>query len=54
MHAVTGPYAHEIFEHEVGASAGTLRNGTPLPDFTCLPASSRSLCAAHRGRRRQA
>lgn len=33
MHAVTGPYAHVIFEHELGASAGTVRNGTPLPDF---------------------
>ena len=33
MHAVTGPYAHAIFERELGASAGTVRNGTPLPDF---------------------
>ncbi len=33
MHAVTGPYAHAIFEHELGAPAGTVRNGTPLPDF---------------------
>jgi phosphoglucomutase len=33
MHAVTGPYAHAIFERELGAAAGTVRNGTPLPDF---------------------
>jgi phosphoglucomutase len=33
MHAVTGPYAHAIFEAELGAPAGTVKNGTPLPDF---------------------
>jgi phosphoglucomutase len=33
MHAVTGPYARKIFEDELGAPAGTVRNGTPLPDF---------------------
>ncbi len=33
MHAVTGPYAHAIFEGELGAAAGTVVNGTPLPDF---------------------
>ncbi len=33
MHAVTGPYAHAIFEGELGAPAGTVRHGTPLPDF---------------------
>ena len=33
MHAVTGPYAHAIFEGELGAGAGTVINGTPLPDF---------------------
>jgi phosphoglucomutase len=33
MHAVTGPYAKAIFEDELGAAAGTVRNGTPLPDF---------------------
>jgi len=33
MHAVTGPYAHAIFEGELGAEAGTVVNGTPLPDF---------------------
>ncbi|EHR72685.1 phosphoglucomutase [Burkholderiales bacterium JOSHI_001] len=33
MHAVTGPYAHAIFECELGAAPGTVRNGTPLPDF---------------------
>ena len=33
MHAVTGPYAHAIFEQALGAPAGTVRNGKPLPDF---------------------
>jgi phosphoglucomutase len=33
MHAVTGPYAHAIFEGALGAPAGTVVNGTPLPDF---------------------
>jgi phosphoglucomutase len=33
MHAVTGPYAHAIFELELGAAPGTVRNGVPLPDF---------------------
>ncbi len=33
MSAVTGPYAHEIFETRLGARAGTVVNGTPLPDF---------------------
>lgn len=33
MNAVTGPYAIEIFERLLGAAAGTVRNGVPLPDF---------------------
>lgn len=33
MSAVTGPYAKEIFERRLGAPAGTVMNGTPLPDF---------------------
>ena len=33
MHAVTGPYATEILESRLGAPAGTVRNGEPLPDF---------------------
>ncbi len=33
MHAVTGPYAKEILERRLGAPAGTVINGTPLPDF---------------------
>jgi phosphoglucomutase len=33
LHAVTGPYAHAIFEDELGAGVGTVVNGTPLPDF---------------------
>jgi phosphoglucomutase len=33
MHAVTGPYAHEILEHRLGFRPGTVHNGTPLEDF---------------------
>ncbi len=33
MHAVTGPYAREIFENRLGFSAGTVTNGLPLEDF---------------------
>lgn len=33
MHAVTGPYAHAILEGRLGAPAGTVVNGMPLPDF---------------------
>ncbi|HIK25525.1 MAG: alpha-D-glucose phosphate-specific phosphoglucomutase [Thermosynechococcus sp. Uc] len=33
MHAVTGPYAHQILEKRLGAPAGTVQNGVPLPDF---------------------
>ena len=33
MHAVTGPYATEILERRLGFAPGTVRNGTPLPDF---------------------
>ena len=33
MHAVNGPYAHAILEGRLGAPAGTVVNGTPLPDF---------------------
>jgi phosphoglucomutase len=33
MHAITGPYATEILERRLGAAAGTVINGTPLPDF---------------------
>ncbi|MCG9893758.1 MAG: alpha-D-glucose phosphate-specific phosphoglucomutase [Thermosynechococcaceae cyanobacterium MS004] len=33
MHAVTGPYAHDIFESRLGAPVGTVRNGIPLEDF---------------------
>jgi phosphoglucomutase len=33
MHAVTGPYAHEIFIKRLGAPAGSVMNGVPLPDF---------------------
>jgi len=33
MHAVTGPYAKAIIEGILGAPAGTVINGVPLPDF---------------------
>ncbi|HEY0522596.1 MAG TPA: alpha-D-glucose phosphate-specific phosphoglucomutase [Stellaceae bacterium] len=33
MHAITGPYARAIIEETLGAPAGTVVNGTPLPDF---------------------
>ena len=33
MHAVTGPYAHAILEGQLGAPAGSVINGVPLPDF---------------------
>jgi phosphoglucomutase len=33
MSAVTGPYATEILENRLGFAKGTVRNGTPLPDF---------------------
>ncbi len=33
MHAVTGPYAIEIFERRLGAAPGSVINGMPSPDF---------------------
>lgn len=33
MHAVTGPYATEILENQLGAPKGTVVNGVPLEDF---------------------
>jgi phosphoglucomutase len=33
MSAVTGPYAKAILEGALGATAGTVVNGVPLPDF---------------------
>ena len=33
MHAITGPYAKEILESQLGADAGTVINGEPLEDF---------------------
>ena len=33
MHAITGPYAHTILEHQLGAPAGSVMHGQPLPDF---------------------
>jgi phosphoglucomutase len=33
MHAVTGPYAHEILERRLGFVPGTVKNGVPLEDF---------------------
>ncbi len=33
MHAITGPYAKQILEQQLGAAEGTVINGVPLPDF---------------------
>ena len=33
MHAVTGPYARDILVHRLGASASSIMNAEPLPDF---------------------
>lgn len=33
MHAVTGPYAVEIFEKRLGFAKGSVLNNLPLPDF---------------------
>jgi phosphoglucomutase len=33
MHAVTGPYATQLFEKRLGAPSGSVRNGIPLEDF---------------------
>jgi phosphoglucomutase len=33
LHAVTGPYAYDLFEQRLGAPEGTVRNGKPLEDF---------------------
>ncbi len=33
MHAVTGPYALEILENQLGAAKGSVINGIPLEDF---------------------
>lgn len=33
MHAITGPYAKEILENQLGAPEGTVINGIPLDDF---------------------
>ncbi|MCU7940850.1 MAG: alpha-D-glucose phosphate-specific phosphoglucomutase [gamma proteobacterium symbiont of Bathyaustriella thionipta] len=33
MHAVTGPYATEILENQLGAAEGSVINGIPLEDF---------------------
>ena len=33
MHGVSGPYAKAILERALGAPAGTVVNGDPLPDF---------------------
>ena len=33
MNAVTGPYAHALFEDRLGGPRGTVMRGRPLPDF---------------------
>jgi len=54
MNAVTGPYAHELLERQLGAPAGTVVNGTPLADFGGLHpdpnlANARELVGAMNG-----
>ncbi|WP_337996094.1 alpha-D-glucose phosphate-specific phosphoglucomutase [Oleispirillum naphthae] len=54
MNAVTGPYAKAILEDRLGAPAGTVVNGVPLPDFGGLhpdpnPVYAADLCAAMKG-----
>jgi len=46
MNAVTGPYAREIFERRLGASAGAAINAVPLPDFGGLHPDPNPLHAA--------
>ncbi|GBD44903.1 Phosphoglucomutase [bacterium HR40] len=50
MHGITGPYARRILEQMLGAPAGTVLRGDPLPDFGGLhpdpqPVSCRELVA---------
>ena len=33
MHGVAGPFAHRVFVEDLGASASSLMNAKPLPDF---------------------
>ena len=33
MNAITGPYAHAILEQSLGAPAGSVLRGVPMPDF---------------------
>ena len=37
MHGATGPYARELLERRLGAAAGTVMRGDPLPDFGGVP-----------------
>ena len=46
MHAVSGPYAHAIFEGLLGAAPGTVVNGTPLEDFGGHHPDPNPVCAA--------
>lgn len=54
MHAVTGPYAREIFERRLGAPRGSVINAQPLEDFggghpDPNPVYARDLVARTRG-----
>ncbi len=46
MNAISGPYAHTILEDMLGAPAGTVANGTPLPDFGGLHPDPNPVSAA--------
>lgn len=51
MNAVTGPYAHEIFENRLGLPKGAVMRDKPLPDFGHIhpdpnPLYAKELCEA--------
>ncbi len=46
MHAVTGPYAVEIFERRLGAAPGSAVNAAPRPDFAGLHPDPNAVHAA--------
>ncbi len=47
LHAVTGPYAEEIFCRRLGAPADSLLHATPLPDFGAYHPDPNPVDAAH-------
>ncbi|MGI9331384.1 MAG: alpha-D-glucose phosphate-specific phosphoglucomutase, partial [Gammaproteobacteria bacterium] len=47
LHAVTGPYAREIFCHRLGAPDDSILHGEPLPDFGGFHPDPNPVDAAH-------